>query len=233
MNSLTLRQMRVDVPALWQRFSDDDAALVAVITGAGDRAFCAGLDVRSAVDGDDGGDGPILISPRANGVMKPVIGAINGVCTGVGVQLAADCDFLVASEEAYFSDARTSRGIMAAMGSVELTRVLPAHEVLRMTMLGAEGRLTAARAHQLGFVNELVPAEQLQSTVERLAAAVMLNAPLAVRLTNQAIWDGLDRGLADGIEHAWEILEANPTTEDMAEGTRAFVEKRRPEWKLR
>ena len=173
------------------------------------------------------------VSPRANELAKPVISAVNGVCTGVGMQIVADCHLLIASEDAYCSDARTSVGLLPVLRAVELTRTMPVHEALRLLFLGRHGRLTAERAHQIGFVGELAPPGELHAAAERLARVVTQNAPHAVRLAKQAVWDGLDRGLAEGMQHAREISAANPTTEDVREGSRAFVERRAPDWELR
>ncbi len=240
-NALTRRNMTVDLPEAWQRFSADDDARVAIVTGAGERAFCAGMDVKERAEGfsraSDGEESqqsaPVRVSPRANAVAKPVIGAVNGVCTGVGMQIVADCDLLIASHDAYFSDARTSVGLVPALGVAELSRTLPVHEALRLLFLGRHGRLSAERAYQIGFVGELTPPGDLHAAAERLASVVMQNAPHAVRLAKQALWEGLDRGLAEGIAHAREISAANPTTEDVREGSQAFVERRAPEWRLR
>lgn len=240
-NALTRRMMTIDLPAVWERFKEDDEAFVGVITGAGEQAFCAGMDVKEASDRyaeDAQRDAeverlPVRVSPRMNEVWKPVIAAVNGVCTGVAMQLVADCDIIVASTDAYFSDARTSVGLVAALGSVEMSRAMPLHESLRLMLMGRHGRLTAERAYQFGFVNELAPPDELEAKVSEVAHAVMLNAPRAVRVTKMAIWQGLDRGLEEGKLHARALADANPTAEDVREGTRAFVEKRAAEWKLR
>ena len=239
-NALTRENMTVDLPAAWQHFSADDDARVAIVTGAGALAFCAGMDVKQRAEGfaraSDGEESqhrkPVLVSPRSNGVAKPVIGAVNGVCTGVGMQIVADCDLLIASEDAYFSDARTSVGLMPALGAAELARAMPLHEALRLLLLGRHGRLTAQRAYEVGFVGELAPPGELRAAAERLALVLMQNAPRAVRLAKQAVWESLDRGLAEGIAPARAIAAANPTTEDVREGSQAFVERRAPEWKL-
>ncbi len=240
-NALTRQLMTVDLPGAWQRFEADQEARVAIISGTGEFAFCAGMDVKERAAGfaraADGGESQhraeVRVSPRANGVTKPVIGAVNGVCTGVGMQIVADCDLLIASEDAYFSDARTSVGLVPALGAAELARAMPPHEALRLLFLGRHGRMTAQRAFDVGFVGELAPRAELREAAERLARLVMRNAPHAVRLAKQAVWESLDRGLADGMANARAISAANPTTDDVREGSRAFVERRDPEWKLR
>lgn len=240
-NALTRDNMSVDFPEAWRRFETDGEARVAIISGASEFAFCAGMDVkeraeafsRSADGGASQQRGETRVSPRANGVTKPVIGAVNGVCTGVGMQIVADCDLLIASEDAYFSDARTSVGLVPAMGAAELARAMPPHEALRLLLLGRHGRMTAQRAYQIGFVGELAPPGELREAAEQLARTVMRNAPHAVRLAKQAVWESLDRGLAEGMANARALAAANPTTEDVREGARSFVERRDPEWKLR
>ena len=240
-NALTRHNMTVDLPEAWRRFEADDEARVAIIMGAGAFAFCAGMDVKERAAGfDRAADGEesqhraeVRVSPRLNGVTKPVIGAVNGVCTGVGMQIVADCDLLIASEDAWFSDARSSVGLVPALGAAELARAMPLHEALRLLFLGRHGRMTAQRAFQVGFVGELAPPGELREAAERLARVVMRNAPHAVRLAKQAVWESLDHGLAGGIANARAISAANPTTDDVREGSRAFVERRDPEWKLR
>ena len=159
-NALTRQNMTVDLPEAWQRFEADEEARVAIVTGAGTFAFCAGMDVKEraagfsrAADGEESQHrAEVRVSPRANGVTKPVIGAVNGVCTGVGMQIVADCDLLIASEDAWFSDARSSVGLVPALGAAELARAMPLHEALRLLFLGRHGRMTAQRAFEVGFV---------------------------------------------------------------------------------
>jgi enoyl-CoA hydratase/carnithine racemase len=240
MNALTQANLRVDFPAVWDRFNKDEDAWVAVVSGAGERAFCTGMDVREGAATPPPEPAPgqraseaILVSPRVNEVWKPVIAAINGVCAGIGLQIMMDSDIAIASENASFADTRTSVGMMAAMGPVEMSRMIPLHELLRLVMTGRHGRMTAQRAYQIGMVSELVPPDELRAAAQRLAEAVLENAPAAVRLTKMAVWQGLNFGLAAAMENSARLLAENPTREDMIEGMRAFAEKRKPQWKLR
>src|SRR5581483_871446 len=175
MNALTQAMMREELPAIWERFNKDEDAWVAVVTGTGERAFCTGMDVREAAERPPferpGGSASheIRVSPRVNGVQKPVIAAINGVCAGIALQLVADCDILIASENASFTDTRTGVGMMSAMGPIERSRMIPLHELLRMIMTGRQGRMSVERAYQLGFVSEIVPPSELAATAQRLA----------------------------------------------------------------
>ena len=240
MNALTPDHMTEDLPAVWQRYKADDSADVAVVTGAGDKAFCSGVDVRAVAEQQARGEDSAkkasrsyLLSPLANEVWKPVIAAVNGACAGIAMNLVADCDLVVASETAYFMDARTSNGMMSAMGSIELTRVMPMHEALRLVMLGRHGRLTAQRAHQIGFVNELAAPAALRAAVQKLAESLMENAPMALRLTKMALWQGLEHNRRGALDNARAIMSANPTTADVKEGSLAFLQKRKPAWTLR
>lgn len=242
MNALTQANMTIDLPGAWQQFNTNDDALVAVITAAGERSFCTGMDVRERAEmtagppsnqNGGGGSDEIRVSPRANKVEKPVICAVNGACAGIGMQIATDCDIIIAADNAWFADTRVSVGLMAALGSVEMSRMIPLHELLRMVMTGRKGRMPAERAYQIGMVSEVVPFAELTAAAERVARAVLFNAPRAVRLTKMAIWQGLDMGLADAIENAKRILAENASGDDMIEGMQAFAEKRDPQWKLR
>lgn len=238
MNALTPVQMTEVFPALWERYKKDDAADVAVVTGAG-RAFSTGIDVRQLAEDQASGKSSekardaFLLSPRFHDVWKPVIACVNGPCAGIAMLLAADSDMIVASEDAYFADARVSNGMMSAMGSIELTRVMPMHEALKLVMQGRHGRLTAQRAYQIGFVNELAPAAELRAVTRKLAESIMQNAPMAVRITKQAMWESYEHNRRAALDNARRIMLENPTTEDVQEGARAFIEKRKPNWKLR
>ena len=225
-NALTRQNMTVDLPEAWQRFEADAEARVAIVTGAGAFAFCAGMDVKEraagfarAADGEESQHrAEVRVSPRANGVTKPVIGAVNGVCTGVGMQIVADCDLLIASEDAWFSDARSSVGLVPALGAAELARAMPLHEALRLLFLGRHGRMTAQRAFQVGFVGELAPPGELHEAAERLARVVMRNAPHAVRLAKQAVWESLDHGLDGGHGERPRDLRRQPDDRRRARG---------------
>jgi enoyl-CoA hydratase/carnithine racemase len=142
-----------------------------------------------------------------------------------------DCDLVIASENAAFMDSHVNVGMVGAIENLGLARRLPLGTALRMTLLGRAYRLPAARAHQLGLVDELVarPADVLPAALE-MARVMLANSPQAMALSKQAVWGGLERGYRDALESGWDLLRRHWSHPDFREGPRAFVEKRAPRW---
>jgi enoyl-CoA hydratase/carnithine racemase len=170
-------------------------------------------------------------SPYQNQVWKPVICAVQGLCVGGGLHFVVDSDLVIASENAAFMDSHVNVGMVGALENLGLARRLPLGTALRMTLLGRHYRLSAARAHQLGLVDELVatPAAVLPAALE-MAGAMLANSPQAMALSKQAVWGGLERGYREALESAWALLRRHWSHPDFREGPRAFVEKREPRW---
>jgi E-phenylitaconyl-CoA hydratase len=230
--------MQPIVRAIWDEVRDDDAIRVAVIAAAGERHFCTGFDVSEA-GGDEAADvfnnralpEAVHWSPHQNRVWKPVICAVQGLCVGGGLHFVVDSDIVVASETAQFMDTHTGIGMVGALENVGLAKRLPLGTALRMTLQGRDFRLPAARAHQLGLVDELVekPTDALPAALE-IARSMLKNSPQAMSLSKQAVWGSLERGYSDALEHAWGLLRLHWGHPDFAEGPRAFAEKREPRW---
>lgn len=230
------RRMRPALAAIWADIRTDDGVRVVVITGTGDRHFCTGADVRDVAETGTTTSGvgrvaeDIVWSPLQNGIWKPVICAVNGLVAGGGLHFVADADIVVAVEEAAFMDTHVSVGQVGAVENIGLTRRLPLGTVLRMTLMGRHFRLGAARAAQLGLVDEVVPAADLGSTVEAMAAAIASNSPAAVSLSKQAIWAAAEMPHQAALEYGWALARGHWTHPDFHEGARAFVERRAPQW---
>ena len=233
-----LPQMQPIMKAIWSEVRDDPWIRVAVILASGERHFCTGFDVSEA-DGDDADsvfvDRPLAESvhwsPQQNQVWKPVICAVNGLCVGGGLHFVVDADIVIASENASFLDSHVNVGMVGALENVGLAKRLPLGTALRMTLVGKDYRLSAARAHQLGLVDELVPAcSELRDAAETMARSIMKNSPQALALSKQAVWGSLDRGYQDALEHAWSLLRSHWSHPDFEEGPRAFSEGREPNW---
>ncbi|NNF64686.1 MAG: crotonobetainyl-CoA hydratase [Acidimicrobiia bacterium] len=217
-------------------FRDDPSLRVAILTGAGDRFFSAGWDLNAAAEGEEyesdygpGGFGGFGELPDLN---KPVILAINGLAVGGGFEMTMAADFVVAAEHAEFFLPETSIGIIPDVGTVRLPRLLP-HQ-LAMELLLTGRRCGAVEALRHGFVNRVVPANELMPAARTLAADIVAKAPLAVA----AILDLVRRTRSLPVADAFALMrsgtvdlyEAMLVSEDAAEGPLAFTEKRPPKW---
>jgi len=230
-NALT-PAMQPILRAIWSEVRDDAAIRVAIVTGAGERHFCTGFDVGSSdAEGTVFANRPladaVFWSPQHNRVWKPVLCAVNGLCVGGGLHFVVDADIVIASESAAFMDTHVNVGMVGALENVGLAKRLPLGAALRMTLLGRHYRMPARRAYELGLVDELVAPGDLLQTAEAMARAMLENSPQAMALSKQAVWGALERGYRDALEHAWALLRLHWSHPDFAEGTRAFVAKRK------
>jgi enoyl-CoA hydratase/carnithine racemase len=255
LNALT-PSMRRDIDAAVADFTADPAMRVAIVTGTG-RAFCAGADLRAmaarnaqldareehgirgeptAAERDEALDqagidaGHIAQAPLFpfGACPKPVIAAINGLCVGGGVEAVIDCDIRIACPEAYFGLPEAKRGVIARYAVQHLPRVMPVAEAMNLLLTG--DRMSADRAHQVGFVQQLVPSAQLMDRAVDIARTIGANAPLSLQATKSMIqfWrHHADQELRHEEQIAWRRLSGS---DDAKEGVLAFSEKRAPQW---
>jgi (E)-benzylidenesuccinyl-CoA hydratase len=222
----------------WTQIKRDPAVICAIVTGAGEKAFCTGFDVAEVAAGETAGetdtsydDSPLIkLTAIHNRCWKPVITAVNGMVNGGGLHFIADSDLVIAAEHATFFDTHVKVGLLSALEPVGLARRIPLEAVLRMSLLGGSERMTAAEAKQLGLVGEVLPAAQLLPRARELAAKIAQHSPAALARTKRVIWESLDRGLHDGLRNAWQIIAEHTKGPDTREGATAFVEKRKPRW---
>ena len=205
-----------------------------ILTGSGDRAFCAGGDLKQR-DGmtDEAWTAQHLVYERMiRAVIDcpiPVIAAVNGAAFGGGCELAAATDFVYASSNASFAMTETSLGIIPGAGGTQtLARALGERRAKELIM--SARRFSAAEAHQWGLVNEVYEADQLLAEALQAALRIAANAPIAVRQARQAIHRGLQMSLADGLAFEIEAYNRTVPTDDRREGVRAFNEKRKPDF---
>lgn len=219
-------------------FAEDPGAWVAIYTGAGDKAFCAGNDLKyTAEHGFDAVKESLLYKGGFGGIttrfdcFKPIIGAINGFAGGGGTEIALACDILVAAGHAKFGLPEPRVGLIAGAGGVHrLPRQMPIKHAMGIMLTGK--MITAHQALAYGLVNEVVPAEALMETAERWANEIMECAPLAVMATKQCALQGMSRpGLEAAIKPDYPLFRKVMDSEDVLEGSKAFAEKRRPQWK--
>ena len=232
MNALSVDLLR-RLKESWIQFRDDDDAWVAILTGAGDRAFCSGRDLIEQAEMDAAG----VRFPREElsslfcEVWKPTIAAINGYAIAGGWSLAQACDIRIAAEHAELGIAET-RWNMPAGWVAPLTRQLQLGHALEIALWG-DARITAQRGYEIGWINRVVPKEKLLEEALSWADRMRYLAPACVRNLKQILYRGFDMTPAEGIVFA-DALEQNLIgMEDSIEGPKAFTEKRRPVFKNR
>ncbi len=226
-----------DLSAAWIRVRDDDAIAVAVVTGAGDRSFTTGADLKSVI-----GQTPPLselwqtqkdaLLNRGLEVWKPIVAAINGYCLGGGMTLMFATDIRIASTTATFALAETKRGIIPANGGTQrLLAQVPFAIAMEMLLVG--GTFDAQTAERWGLVNRVVPPDELMATAMDYARRIAANGPLGVRAAKELAIRSQDMSLADGLRMEQMVARILNGSDDVREATAAFAEKRAPEFRGR
>ena len=216
---------------LFDEFSQDPSLWVAIVTGAGERAFCAGMDLKDSARGEG-----LRLPPSGFAGLthrfdnfKPVIAAVNGAAYGGGMELVLACDLVVASEQARFALSEPRVGVAALAGGVHrLVRQIGQKAAMSMLLTGRA--VDATEALRMGFVNEVVPQQDVLARARALADQVLACAPRAVRATKQLALEGLDHPLSTAMARQYTEVDAMLRSPDVREGARAFAEKRAPVW---
>jgi (E)-benzylidenesuccinyl-CoA hydratase len=237
-NAFNLTMAR-ELRAAWEAIKADAEVVSVVVTGAGEKAFCTGMDVADVASGAARGSGAVSredapwlhLTAIHNRCWKPVVTAVNGMVVGGGLHFVADSDLVVCAEHATFFDTHVKVGLIAGLEPVGLARRIPLEAVLRMALLGGAERMTAQEALALGLVGEVLPAARVLPRARELAAKIAEHSPTALARTKQCIWESLDVGLDEAMGRTWRAINEHTDHDDLAEGARAFVEKRRPRWK--
>ena len=212
-----------------REFRDDSDQWVAILTGAGDRAFSSGADIRGFRPG------PKEASPagervRADQIWKPFIAAIHGYCLGGGLELALTCDLRIAADDSRLGLPEIKVGVIPAGGGMSrLPRFVPRAKAAEILLMGQF--IDAEEAFRIGLVNKVVPRDQLMTTAMEWATAICEAGPLQTRAVKEVMLRGYNMPLDESLRLESEISNRIRETEDFAEGTRAFVEKRKPQWK--
>jgi len=222
--------MRTELGHAWARVREDPHIRVAIVTGAGDRAFCVGQDVKAtAAQGKTRNKVP---GSRAHhGIFKPVICAVNGMCAGGGLHHVAEADLVICSEGARFFDTHCAVGNVFALEAIGLSRKIPLNMVMQLALMTREAPITPERAYQIGLVNEVVPPDRLMPRALEMAAHIATLSPATVEASLRAIWESLNVGLHNAYDVGWRyILHHQQNHPDYLEGMKAFGEKRTPNW---
>jgi enoyl-CoA hydratase/carnithine racemase len=241
LNALS-RQMTSEIIAACQLIHDDPSVRVVILSGAGERAFCAGMDLKeraagSSVSPIDHRALRVRPAPTAHhkaiaAVDRPTIAAIHGWAVGGGLEVALACDIRVASEDAKLGLTEVHRGIIPGAGGTQrLARVVGKGHALKMTLTGEP--IDAQEAYRIGLVSEVVPRAQLMDAALAMAQKIGRGAPIATRFAKEAINKGIELPLDEGLRLEVDLSTLISQTEDAKEGPRAFAEKRPAVWQGR
>lgn len=207
--------------------AEDPEVRAVILTGAGEKIFCAGMDLKAFAAGDDVSSvGKAFVALRK--FPKPLIAAVNGQALAGGFEVMMSCDLVVAADHAKFGIPEVKRGLFAAGGGTRLPRRIPLAIALEMGMTGDP--IDPQRALALGLINQVVPAAQLTEAARALAGRVTANGPLAVQATKQLMLGEIGDGDAAAVGEAMGRVFGS---EDAKEGATAFAQKRAPQWKGR
>ncbi|MBI3068525.1 MAG: enoyl-CoA hydratase/isomerase family protein [Betaproteobacteria bacterium] len=231
-------EMRGLLHQTWERIRTDDEIRVAIITGAGDKAFCTGSDLKKTMPAQEtfaqqafarAGSGAIIAGLATD---KPLIAAVNGYAMGGGMELALACDIRVCSENAQFALSEVRVGSIPGSGGTQrLPRFVSMSNAMLMLLTGE--RVDANEAYRIGLVSRVVPQRELLAAAREIAEKIAANAPLSVRAVKRLVAQGMDMPLAHAIDVERYVFGLLYSSEDRIEGRKAFAEKRKPNYKGR
>jgi enoyl-CoA hydratase/carnithine racemase len=241
-------QMQHELRDLWRGLRRHDDVRVIVLTGAGDKAFCTGIDRHETmgVGSEDrekvvgSGSTPFMfddpgenIGPKSCDLWKPVIAAVNGMACGGAFYMLGEVEFIIAAEHATFFDPHVTYGMTAAFEPIHMLQKMPFHEIMRLSLLGNHERLSAKRAHEIGLVSEVVPADQLHESASWAAGVIASQPALAIQGTVRSIWAARELSRAQALSFAYALVALGTDQNSIQEGQQAFASGRRVDWKLR
>jgi enoyl-CoA hydratase len=232
MNAVT-GEMSAGIDAVFEAFNADDDLWVVILTGAGDKAFCSGFDLKEAIPRVTAGDMLGYDDPtkrQFSDTFKPIIAAVNGLCVAGGLEMVVGTDLRIAADHATFGLGEVRWGLVPMGGAhIRLPRQVPWAVAMELLLTGRP--LDAARAYDIGLVNRVVPGDQVLPAAQELAETVCKNGPLAVRTAKEIAVRALGQEAGFVLERS--LAARVFSSEDAQEGPRAFAEKRRPEFKGR
>jgi enoyl-CoA hydratase/carnithine racemase len=250
-------QMQHELKTLWRGLREHDGVRCVVLTGAGERAFCSGIDraetmghwedlddVRSAASGSQGVGGASAtpwhfddpgenIGPKTNDLWKPVVAAVNGMACGGAFYILGEVDIVIAAEHATFFDPHTTFGMTACFESMHMLQKMPFHEIMRIALLGASERMTAQRAHQIGFATEVVPLAELREAAGWVGRTIAATPPIAIQGTVRALWAARELSRSQALDVGKLLIRLGSDPESLYAGQQAFASGERAAPRLR
>jgi len=231
LNALNWQTMQ-ELREVFAAIKEDPEVAGVILTGAGEKSFVAGADIKELASKEAVGAKEFALASQEilgaiESLPKPVIAAVNGFCLGGGCELAMACHIRVAAENAKFGQPEVNLGIMPGNGGTQrLPRLIGKGRALELVLTGS--MIDAQEAYRIGLVNRVAAPEQLLATAEEILAAIYTKGPIAVKLCLEAVSHGLNLTLEEGVRLEANLFGLCFSTEDMQEGTRAFIEKRKP-----
>jgi enoyl-CoA hydratase/carnithine racemase len=239
-------KMQEELKDVWQSLRSNDDVRCAVLTGAGDKAFCVGIDRMEVMGGwsdesdiastpstgtgarssatpwhfDDPGDN---IGPKSNDLWKPVIAAVNGMACGGAFYMLGEVEFIIAAEHATFFDPHVSYGMTACFESIHMLQKMPFGEIMRIGLLGASERMTAQRAHQIGLVSEVVPGDGLHEAAAWAAGEIAKSPAIAIQGTVRAIWMARELSRLQALDAGHVLIRLGSDPKSLMEGQQRFA----------
>jgi enoyl-CoA hydratase/carnithine racemase len=225
MNSFDTTLTR-ELHGVWRALRFDDGVRAVVLTGAGDRAFCTGIDRGDVIPQPSGpwmmDDPGLSLGPKSADCWKPVVAAVNGMACGGAFYLLGEVETILAAEHATFFDPHVTYGMTAAFEPILMRSRMPFGEIMRLTLLGNYERLSAARALQVGLVQEVVPNDQLLARAQAIAGEIAASPPVAVQGTVRSIWLARELGRAQALDLAKIYIGLGSDQDAIAEGQQRF-----------
>jgi enoyl-CoA hydratase/carnithine racemase len=241
--------MQRELRDVWRSLRGNDDVRCIILTGAGDKSFCTGIDRGEAMNPDhtwpedalvgstgtpfqfdDPGD---RIGPKTNDLWKPVIAAVNGMACGGAFYLLGEVEFIIAADHATFFDPHVTYGMTAAFEPIHMAGRMPFGEIMRVSLMGNHERLSAQRAHQVGLVSEVVPGARLSEAANWAASAVASAPTLATQGTVRALWATRDMTRAQALAQAYAFIGLGTNQQSIREGQEMFASGKRIEPRIR
>ncbi|GIW43797.1 MAG: enoyl-CoA hydratase [Candidatus Binatia bacterium] len=246
LNAFNFR-MQEELRELWRSLRHNESVRCIVLTGAGDKAFCTGIDRDEALSPQPASsvrvgaasspfmfdDPSAYIGPKTCDLWKPVIAAVNGMACGGAFYLLGEVEFIIAAEHATFFDPHVTYGMAAVFEPIHMLQKMPFHEIMRLSLLGNHERMSARRAYEIGLVSEVVPFAELRSAAAWAAEAIAKAPERAVQATMRALWTALDLRRSAALALGFAFIGLGTDRAALEAGQALFRSGQRVQWKLR